>query len=81
MPLSGTPRIRSFTDFRCGKSPLSGSRSGYKLVNQPTVRDTSTPASPSRPWPSRPSTHSSAPVHWRKARASAASSNSSGRIR
>ncbi|CAM5355394.1 hypothetical protein SGLAM104S_01432 [Streptomyces glaucescens] len=67
MPLSGTARSCSLTSFSAApaaappanasaRSVVTGSsRTGYRLVNQPTVRDRSAPptVSSSRPCPSR----------------------------
>ena len=60
MPLSGTARSCSFTRLTAvARSPAPGSsRTGNVVVNQPTVRDRSTPPArcpatcSSRPWPS-----------------------------
>ncbi|CAM5460443.1 hypothetical protein SALBM135S_03867 [Streptomyces alboniger] len=59
MPPFGTDRSRSLTAFRTSPAEVSpgrpaSSRTGYCVVNQPTVRETSVGTEmASLPWPSR----------------------------
>src|SRR5690606_6541096 len=63
-------------------SASSSNATGYTLVNQPTVRETSTPSNnSSRPWPSTSTNTRPAPVHPHNTRPNAASSTSSTRAR
>ena len=65
-PVAGMARSCSLTAFRASPGPVrprSSSRTGNRLVNQPTVRDRSTSSnSSSRPCPSRSSSSSSRPA-------------------
>ncbi|CAM5641208.1 hypothetical protein STENM327S_00344 [Streptomyces tendae] len=91
MPLSGTDLSCSLIRFaaepaadppakaRARSTPPVSRRTGYRLVNQPTVRDRSAPSTrcSSRPCPSRSSSSSGPPCRQRaQARANAVSSTS-----